>query len=81
MTERQILLSNLDQIHTTPMGVDRIRRNLKLTDIEVVEFCKNKIADTRCEICKQGKNFYCKIDGMVITVNSFSYTIITAHKA
>ena len=80
MTERQILLSNLDQIHTTPMGVDRIRRNLKLADNEAVEFCKSKISDTRCDISKQGKNFYCKIDGIVITVNSFSYTIITAHQ-
>lgn len=24
------LLQNLDKLHTTPMGVDRIRRNLKL---------------------------------------------------
>ncbi|MEG1474440.1 MAG: DUF3781 domain-containing protein [Longicatena sp.] len=29
---------------------------------------------------KQGKNWYCKIDHITITINSYSYTIIRAHK-
>ena len=78
---KHILLENKNTIHTTEMGVERIRRNLKLNEsVDVVEFCKQKILDTNCNIYKQGKNWYCEIDGTKITVNSFSYTIITAHK-
>ena len=80
MDDKKILLDNIEKVHTTEMGVDRIKRNLKLGDVDVVEFCKGKILDCRCNIYKQGKNWYCEIDGIKITVNSFSYTIITAHK-
>ena len=78
---KHILLENIDKIHTTEMGVERIRKNLDLSkEANVVEFCKEKILDSVCKIYKQGKNWYCEIDGIKITVNSFSYTIITAHK-
>jgi hypothetical protein len=80
MDEKKILLDNIEKVHTTEMGVDRIKRNLKLGDVDVVKFCKGEILDSRCIIYKQGKNWYCEIDGIKITVNSFSYTIITAHK-
>lgn len=76
---RDILLSNIDKIHTTKMGIDRIKRNLKLDTDNIVEYCKNKVLDKNCSINKQGKNWYCRIDNMVITINSNSYTIITAH--
>ncbi|MBP5367695.1 MAG: DUF3781 domain-containing protein [Bacteroidales bacterium] len=71
---------NIDRIHTTPMGADRILKNLKLTDTDPVAFCKAQILSPNCRIYKDGKNFYCEINGIKITVNSFSYTIITAHK-
>ena len=74
-----ILLSNIDKIHTTEMGIDRIKKNLKLNTDDVVEFCKNKILDKNCNIYKQGKNWYCEIDNILQTINSYSYTIITAH--
>ena len=76
---KEILLSNIDKVHTTEMGVDRIKKNLKLDNNDVVEYCKNKVLDKNCNIYKQGKNWYCKIDNIVITINSYSYTIITAH--
>ena len=76
---KDILLSNTDKIHTTGMSVDRIKKNLKLDTNDVVEFCKNKILDKNCDIYKQGKNWYCEIDNIKITINSYSYTIITAH--
>lgn len=76
---RQTLLQFLSQIHTTPMGVERIKRNLHLQEKDVVAYCKEKIASPNCEITKQGKNYYCQIDDIIITVNSFSFTIITAH--
>lgn len=80
MNDNQILLSNLDKIHTTEMGIDRIKRNLRLDTKDVVEWCKNKIKLPNCSIIKQGKNYYATVDNCVITVNSYSYTIITAHK-
>ena len=76
---KDILLSNIDKIHTTEMGINRIKKNLKLDTKDVVEFCKNKILDKNCNIYKQGKNWYCEIDNIKITINSYSYTIITAH--
>ena len=76
---KDILLSNIDKIHTTEMGIDRIKKNLKLDTNDVVKFCKNKILDNNCDIYKQGKNWYCEIDNIKITINSYSYAIITAH--
>lgn len=74
-----MLLNNIDKLHTTKMGIDRIKKNLNI-NTDVVEYCKNKILDENCVINKKGKNYYCKIDNIIITVNSYSYTIITAHK-
>lgn len=76
---REKLLSNIEKLHTTPMGYTRIKENLSLDIDDIVEFCKNRISNERCAIYKNGKNFYCEIDDIVITVNSSSYTIITAH--
>ena len=76
---KEILLSNIGKIHTTKMGIDRIKRNLKLDTSDVVNYCKNKILDKDCNIYKQGKNWYCEIDNIKITINLYSYTIITAH--
>ena len=79
MEDKKILLDNISKVHTTEMGIDRIKKNLKLNTNDVVEFCKNKILDKNCNIYKQGKNWYCEIDNIKITINSYSYTIITAH--
>ena len=51
---KEILLSNIDKVHTTEMGVDRIKKNLKLDNNDVVEYCKNKVLDKNCNIYKQG---------------------------
>ena len=74
------LVENIEKVHTTAMGIDRIRKNLSLDNIDVVAFCKLKILDKSAIITKQGKNWYARINGCVITVNASSYTIITAHK-
>ena len=75
-----ILIENIDRVHTTDMGVDRIKRNLGLGEIDVVAWCKKKILNEDAEIERRGKNWYVHIDGCVITVNATSYTIITCHK-
>lgn len=83
MSEKNDLLLNIEKIHTTKMGADRIRRNLApdTADIaDVVLYCKQKILDEKCNIRRCGKNYYCTADGMTITVNAYSFTIITAHK-
>ena len=73
---KELLLSNIGKIHTTKKGIDRIKRNLKLDTNDVVNYCKNKVLDKDCDIYKQGKNWYCEIDNIKITINSYSYTII-----
>lgn len=79
MQDQQILLDHIDKIHTTEMGVNRIKKNLKLNTDDVVKYCKNKVLDKACNIYQQGKNWYCEIDNIKITINAYSYTIITAH--
>lgn len=76
---RDILLANLNKVHTTKMGIERIKKNLKLDTIDVVEYCKNKIMDKNCTIYKKGKNYYCETENIKITINVYSFTIITAH--
>ena len=73
------LLLNIEKIHTTKLGVNRIKKNLELNTNEVVDYCKKKIMDNSCKIYKNGKNWYCEIDNIKITINSYTYTIITAH--
>jgi hypothetical protein len=75
-----MLLSNIDKLHTTELGVQRIKKNLNIDVSDVVGYCKGIITDKECIISKKGKNWYCEKDGIIITVNSYSYTIITAHK-
>ena len=33
------LFANLDKLHTTAMGIDRIKRNLKIDETDVVKYC------------------------------------------
>lgn len=75
------LLNHLDLIHTTPMGIDRIKKNLNLETNDVVSWCVHKIEDPNCKITRTGKNWYAEIEDNIITINAYSYTIITAHKS
>ena len=45
MEDKKMLLDHIEKIHTTEMGVDRIKRNLKIDTVDVVEYCKNKVLD------------------------------------
>ncbi|MDD3416077.1 MAG: DUF3781 domain-containing protein [Lachnospiraceae bacterium] len=74
------LLQNLDKVHTTEMGVTRIKKNLSLDSEDVVDWCKTKIKSANVVITRQGKNWYVKVDECIITINAYSFTIITAHK-
>ena len=79
MEDKQILLNNIDKVHTTKMGIDRIKKNLKLDTDDVVDYCKNKVLDKKSLIYRKGKNWYIENGAIKITINATSYTIITAH--
>jgi len=74
------LLVNLDKLHTTELGVVRIKKNLSLDTDKVVDWCGAKIKSPNAAITRKGKNWYINVDDCIITVNAYSYTIITAHK-
>lgn len=78
------LIKNLDKLHTTEMGIDRIKKNLSLDCDDVVKWCENQIKLAGMQklekISRKGKNWYVDIGSGIITVNAYSYTIITAHK-
>ncbi|MBH1940653.1 DUF3781 domain-containing protein [Mobilitalea sibirica] len=73
------LLSNLDKIHTTKLGVERIKKNLNLDIDDVVSWCIHKVEITD-NIFRRGKNWYVHGNDFVLTINAHSFTIITAHK-
>ena len=74
------LILNLDKLHTTELGIERIKVNLSLDVKDVVKWCNEKIQKPDASITRRGKNWYIDIDNCEITVNAYSYTIITAHK-
>ena len=76
---KKVLLENIDRIHTTEMGVGRIQRNLEISE-DPVSYCILKLKKEDSKVAKEGKNYYIDVDDCIITVNSSSFTIITAHK-
>jgi hypothetical protein len=73
------LLKNIERIHTTELGIKRIKNNLKLDTEDAVNCCKQKIKQSD-NIYRKGKNWYAVGKNYIITINAHSYTIITAHK-
>lgn len=74
------LIDNIDKLHTTEMGMERIKRNLVIEVDDIVQWCRLKVLNECAIINRKGKNWYINIDNCEITVNAHSYTIITAHK-
>ena len=79
MDRDNLLLNNLDKLHTTELGAGRIKRNLNLDTDDVVAWCSGKIKSPDAVITRKGKNWYISIENCILTVNAYSYTIITAH--
>lgn len=72
---------SITDLHTTPLGAERIRRNLNLTQSQdVVNFCRYFILEDFATFERKGKNWYVTAGHVMITVNASSNTIITAHK-
>ena len=76
---RNDLTANIYKIHTTPLGIIRLWKNLGLEMDDIEKWCKNKIKNADA-IIKKGKNWYVYNGDIVITINAGSYTIITAHR-
>ena len=74
------LLEQLSKLHTTTLGKERIRRNLKIQVEDVVGWCRQQINRPEATIVRKGKNWYVSVEHAIITVNAYSMTIITAHK-
>ena len=74
------LILNLAKLHTTELGVGRIKRNLGLDTDDIVAWCKQKIKNHRCSVVRRDKNWYSCIGDCETTVDTHSYSIITAHK-
>ena len=53
-----VLLENLEKVHTTEMGVDRIKRNIGVDVEDIVEYCVDKIKQDNAVIERKGKNYY-----------------------
>lgn len=79
MDDTRLLLDHINELHTMSLGMLRIRKHLQLDVEDVVAWCKAKVQLAHAVIVRKGKNWYIHIDGCVITVNAYSYTIITAH--
>ena len=54
MNAENELLYHLDQLHTTELGIERIKRNLSLDTDQVVEWCREKISAPEAVITKNG---------------------------
>ena len=80
MNNKNELIMNINKLHSTELGIQRIKKNLSLDTEDVIEWCKEKIVLPTAEITRKGKNWYVTVGGCIITVNAYSYTIITAHK-
>jgi hypothetical protein len=51
---KNALIENIVRLHTTELGVERIRRNLGLTE-DPVEWCRSNILDKNAVIGRKGK--------------------------
>jgi len=75
------IIKNINRLTTTKLGEKRIRENINIESVDnVVDWCKEKILDKSAIFEQVGKNWYVTVGKVQITINSFSYTIITAHK-
>ena len=73
------LSAHLDKLHTTPLGAERIRRNLSANVDDVAAWCRESLASPEAGAERRGKNWYAAAGGVLWTINARSYTIITAH--
>lgn len=74
------MIENIERLHTTESGLERISRNLSIPADSAMERCRQMILDPAAAIERRGKNWYVTAGGCTLTVNAYSLTVITAHK-
>jgi tRNA (guanine37-N1)-methyltransferase len=73
---------DINKLHTTELGGERIKLNLGLTADDVVGWCKRAVLDAGADsVIRKGKNWYVYGNGYVLTINADSHTVITAHRS
>lgn len=76
----QALLENVDKIHTTELGIKRIQKNAHLLENDdAISWCKALVMNPKADIVRRGKNWYVTLFPYEVTINAYSYTIITVH--
>ncbi len=79
MDSKTTLFPFINRIHSTPMGIERIKKNMNLKTNDVISYVKDLLKKDECQVIRRGKNYYAIIDGYQITIHASSYTIITVH--
>ena len=51
--EKEILLNNIDKIHTTKLGLIRIKNNLELNTKDIIKYLKDIITNKNSNIYKE----------------------------
>ncbi len=51
------LIENIGKLHTTEMGIERIKRNLQIETNDIVQWCRVRILEEDAEIERLGKNW------------------------
>lgn len=75
------LIKNIDKLHTTELGAQRIRKNMGLDETDTVSLCKSYISMPDAKFQLVGKNWYVESNNFIFTVNAKSHTIITVKRA
>ena len=70
------LLINLNRIHTTELGKERIKKNLSVNTDDIIKWCIRKIKKAD-KILRKGKNWYVYFKDFYLVINANNYTIIT----
>lgn len=71
---------DVTKLHTTPLGEDRIRRNLGLQGDDIINLCRCWVLDDNAVITRKGKNWSVEVCHVRLTINANSNTVITAHR-
>lgn len=70
-------MGDIEKIHTTELGLERIRRNTGIND--PINVLKKAIINQN-KMTENGKNYYIWVNDIIFTLNKSALTIITAHK-
>lgn len=77
---KELLEANIQQIHTTELGLIRIQKGIGFNPKECINMIREIISYQDTIVEKIGKNFYVYYNNMIITINSYNFCVITAKR-